>query len=75
MEIGGRSLEASLPQTPVQQLPEPDRVPRAEAHDMVWQALTVGRLDLSAGEQTLTLHLTAPDASFALKHLSLRLLK
>lgn len=75
IEISGRSLEASVPQTVVQQLPEPDRSPRGEAHDMVWQSLSAGTLEFSSGEQTLTLRLAAPDASFALKHLSLRLIK
>ncbi len=76
IEISGRTVEAAVPQTAVQEIPQPNRVEApAEARDMVWQTLTVGRADLSPGEQSLTLRLSAPDASLALKHLSLRLLK
>ncbi|MGB8168265.1 MAG: sulfatase-like hydrolase/transferase [Chthoniobacteraceae bacterium] len=76
LEISGRTAEASLPQTAVQEIPQPNRaVQTSESRDMVWQSLSVGQVDLSAGEQTLSLRLTAPDASFALKHLSLRLIK
>ncbi len=72
IESGHDAHEADVPQTSIHQLPEPDRVPRKEAHDMEWQTLRVGSFDLSPGEQTISLRLTVPDASFALKHLSLR---
>ncbi len=70
---GHDTHEAVVPKTNIHQLPEPDRVPRKEAHDMEWQTLKVGRFDLFPGEQTISLRLSVPDASFALKHLSLRL--
>jgi arylsulfatase A-like enzyme len=71
---GHATGETALPQTTIRQLPEPDREPRKEAHDMEWQNLGLGRFDLSPGEQTISLRLTGPDASFSLKHLSLRLI-
>jgi arylsulfatase A len=71
-ESGGAAIEAAVPQIPAHQLPMPDRVARKEAPDMEWQALPIGELNLVKGEQTITLRLTAPDASFALKHLTLR---
>jgi len=75
-EVSGRSTEAAVPHAEAREIPQPNRAEQpVEARDMVWQTLTLGRVDLSAGEQTLTLRLTAPDASFALKHLSLRLIK
>lgn len=76
IEISGRSAAATVPQTPVQEIPQPNRVEQpVESRDMVWQTLSIGRVELSAGEQALTLRLAAPDASFALKHLSLRPIK
>lgn len=72
IETGHDSREAAVPQTSIRQLPEPDRTPRTSAHDMEWQSLVVSRFDLPQGEQTVSLRLTIPDASFALKHLYLR---
>lgn len=71
-ESGGSVIEASVPQIPVKKIPTPDRVPRKEADDIESQTLPIGTLELTKGEQTITLRLTTPDASFALKHLSLR---
>lgn len=65
-------VEAAVPQIPAHGLPMPDRVPRKEAPDMEWQPLPIGQVKLPAGEQTVRVQLTNPDASFALKHLFLR---
>jgi arylsulfatase A len=72
IETGGAVVETPVPRVPAHPLPMPDRVPRTEAADMEWQSMPVGKLNLIRGEQKITVQLTVPDGSFALKHLSLR---
>ena len=72
-ETGGQVLEVPVPQAPAKVIPMPDRAPRgSESPDHEWHALPLGRVTLTAGEQTVSIRLTLPDASFALQHLSLR---
>jgi len=74
-ETGGEAVETTVPQIPAKVRPMPDRVPRSEAADMEWQTLPIGRLKLTGGDQTVTVRLTAPDASFALKLITLQVAK
>lgn len=72
-ETGGQAIEATVPQAPAKLIPTPDRAPRtSESVDSEWHALPLGRVKLTAGEQTVSIRLTVPDASFVLQHLSLR---
>jgi len=72
-ETGGQVLETVVPKSPAKIIPSPDRAPRAsESVDSEWHALKLGRVKLTAGEQTISVRLTVPDGSFALQHLSLR---
>jgi len=51
----GRTLEATVPGTPLRQLPSPDRVPRVEVYEMEWQRLPMGTLSLPEGRTRLRL--------------------
>ncbi|MEQ1860477.1 MAG: arylsulfatase [Chthoniobacteraceae bacterium] len=72
-ETGGQAVEVAVPQAIAKAIPQPDRAPRnSESPDSEWHALSLGRVNLTPGEQTITVRLTLPDKSFALQHLSLR---
>lgn len=71
-EAGGAVVEMPVPLAPARPISMPDRVPRKEAPDMAWQQMPIGTLELVQGEQVITLQLTVPDPSFALKTLTLQ---
>ncbi len=61
VQAGTSSAETATRATPIVQVPSPDRVPREEVYEMPWSELSVGRIKLSRGTNTLAVQaLTKP---------------
>ena len=55
VEIGGKSIEGRIEKAhDPEPVPSPDRVPRKEVYEKVWQPLTLGTLDLPKGRTRLS---------------------
>jgi arylsulfatase A len=58
VSVGTHKQEITVPTTDYIQIPSPDRVPRKEAYEMIWQWLDLGSVPFPAGPTTLQVKAT-----------------
>ncbi len=72
IQSGDRTVATIISKTEREMVPSPDRFLRTEVYELRWSTSDVGKLQLEAGERSLSLKLTMPNPSFELKSVTLK---